>query len=179
MTRLTPLAFTLCAAISSAALATDCASQSENLLAGANCSFDRDLTGWQAAPGDEAPAHEAKEGQPRAGALRAAGGSNGSITVLGPCLPALPGIYEIGGSFRSAAGTPYYCAVDALQYADATCTLDEKPLVAAGQPPAEGWKSATSSAVTDGDTGSVRVRLGCSGKPDFEVLFDEVSLYRR
>lgn len=179
MIRLACLVLALCAATTPAAAAADCASDEENLLAGSNCSFDRDVAGWQAAAGDAAAGHGGEQGHPRPGALRADGGPNGSITVHGPCIAASPGSYEIGGSFRTASGTPYYCGVDVYQYSDASCELETGPVASAGRPPGEEWQTATATGVTDGDARSLRVRVGCSGKPGFAVLFDELVLVRR
>ncbi len=162
-----------------AATGAACAADDLNLLAGANGSFDRDVSGWQAAPGDAAAAHAAEDGQPRAGALRADGGPNGSVTILGPCVAAKPGAYEVRARTKVVNGTPYYCGANLFQYSDESCERETGPVAAAAQPPGEQWREASASGVTDGDARSLQVRLVCSGRPGFVVLFDDLVVTRR
>jgi hypothetical protein len=108
MARLACIALALSAAFVSTAVAADCVSDRQNLVGDANCSFDRDAAGWRPVDGGGTAVHDAKEGHPRAGALRVDGGASGSVTVDGPCLAARPGTYEVGGSIRTASGTPYF-----------------------------------------------------------------------
>lgn len=179
MNRFAYLVLALLVSTAGAATTDDCGSDPDNLIAGANCSFDAAVTGWQAAPGDSPAGHEAAQGQPRAGALRAEGGPNGSITISGPCVEVRPGAYEIATRIKTASGTPYYCGVDIYQYADGSCGQETGPVVSAGLPPREDWQRAAATGMTDGDARSLQVRLACSGGPGFVVLFDNVTLARR
>jgi hypothetical protein len=179
MTRLACLLLAFWAA-ASAAVATDCASDESNLLAAGNCSFDRDLAEWEVDPGGATAEHDAKEGSPRAGALRVDGGPQGSASVEGPCVPASPGTgYEVAVRLRAASGTPYFCGVNVFEYTDAKCDQGQEPLASASLPPEPDWQRATESATTGATTGSLRVRFACSGEPGFVVLVDDVAVSRR
>lgn len=171
--RLAAIAIALTAASPSLAGA-DCANEATNLLAQRNCGFAKDTAGWST----ESPAairHDAANGDPAAGALLADGGPQGSVTVVGPCVPAKPSTsHAYAAHLRLARGNAYYCNVQLFQFTDQSCQEGSEPLGAQGRPPDATWRIASASASTGEPTRSLEVRLVCSGEPGFAVLWDDV-----
>ena len=157
------------------AAAADCASDPKNLLAKMNCGFDQDIAGWtDAAMGKSS--HEPKEGNPKPGALKGTDGDQ-SLLIEGPCVQVKPSTkYTFGLRIRTAAGSPYFVAMNVFQYTDANCKEGAEPLHSAALPPDKTWQSATESATTSGTTASVHLRIAGSGEPGFSILFDDLFL---
>jgi hypothetical protein len=152
----------------------DCAGEPKNLLAKLDCGFEKGTTGWSTEP-PAAIAHDPKNGDPSPGALLAKGGPQGSVTVVGPCLPAQPSVpYSYAGHLRLSQGNAYFCTVQLFQYTDGSCGDGGEPLGAEGAPPEATWRIISAGATTGTAAGSIEVRLVCSGEPDFAVLWDDV-----
>lgn len=164
----------LFASLVSTSLTATCESVAGNLLAGHNCGFERDASGWSASPGAEVARDTAEKG-----VLRARSDSGGSLTVTGPCVQvAAETSHRIAARVRLAEGEAYFCAVNAFQFADARCSEDAQPLGSAAGPPGPAWRAVDGSATTGSTTGSVQLRADCSGEPGFVVLFDDFVLSR-
>ena len=165
-------ALTLLSVLTAAPLAATCHDAAGNLLATGNCAFEKDVTGWMAAPGAAVTHHPAEHG-----VLEATADTQGSLTVIGPCLAAQPQTaYRIGARLRSVAGTVYFCSVNVFQHSDAQCTDGQEPLGSAAGPPASGWETVDGGGTTSPTAKSVQLRLVCSGEPSFEVQFDDIVL---
>jgi len=149
--------------------AADCRDAAGNLLASVNCGFDKDTKGWTASPGAGVSRDPADDG-----VLKGVADSQGSLTILGPCVAAQPNVeYHIGVRLRGVAGTSYFCSVNVFQYSDAHCSEGQDPLGSAAAPPETEWVSLDGSATTSNATQSLQVRPACSGKPGFIVQFDD------
>ncbi|HEV7242592.1 MAG TPA: hypothetical protein VGQ36_25405 [Thermoanaerobaculia bacterium] len=149
--------------------AASCQDAAGNLLAGINCGFDKDAKGWTASPGAVVSRDAADHG-----VLKAVADSQGSLTILGPCVAARPNVeYHIGARLRGVAGTSYFCSVNVFQYSDAACTEGQDPLGSAAAPPDADWAKLDGSATTSDAAKSLEVRPVCSGKPGFTVQFDD------
>ena len=149
------------------AAAADCQSPA-NLLAQHNSGFDKDAQGWTAVPG-ASMSHDVAD----RGVLKAGADSQGSLTIMGPCVAAQGKTgYHISARLRVAAGTVYFCSVNVFQYSDDHCSQGEEPLGSAPGPPATAWATVKGSATT-GAARSVQVRPVCSGQPGFAVQFDD------
>lgn len=152
--------------------AASCRQSAGNLLAPNNCGFDRDVSGWTAAPGASLSRDSADHG-----VLEAVSDSAGSLTILGPCVAVQPKTgYRISARLRGGAGTAYFCSVNVFQYTDDHCAQGEEPLGSAAAPPGATWASLDGSATTSGTAKSVQVRPVCSGQPGFSVQFDDFLL---
>jgi hypothetical protein len=147
-----------------------CDESPRNLLATANCGFDKDATGWTALTA--APAHhDVADG----GTLQGVADSQGSLIIVGPCVAAQAKTsYSIGGRLRSAKGKAYFCALNVYQYSDDRCNEGAEPLGSAAAPPSADWAPLVGSATTSAVTKSVQVRPTCSGEPGFVVSFDDL-----
>ena len=157
----------LLGALGSAPAAADCQGPT-NLLAQHNCGFDKDTKGWTAAPGASVSHDPADQG-----VLKAVADSQGSLTILGPCLAAQAKTgYQIGARLRAAAGTAYFCSVNVFQYSDDRCSQGQEPLGSAPGPPGTTWTTVKGS-VTTGAARSVQVQPVCSGQAGFVVQFDD------
>lgn len=168
-----PFALLVTLALATPAAAADCRTQAGNLLASRNCGFDADVGGWSAAPGATV-SHEAAQGHPTKGALRATD-PQGSIMVSGGCLPVRPETsYRAAVSIRLGTGVPYFCGFTVWQYSDEACQEGMEPFLAGGLPPRPEWQHAEQSGVSSATTRSVEVRLDCSGEPGVAVLYDNV-----
>jgi hypothetical protein len=147
----------------------NCHDAAGNLLAANNCGFDTDAKGWAASPGAAVSQDPSDHG-----VLKAVADSQGSLTILGPCVAAQPrATYHIGARLRGTAGTSYFCSVNVYQYSDAHCTEGQEPLGSAGAPPGAKWATLDGSATTSEATKSLQLRPACSGKPGFIVQFDD------
>jgi len=110
---------------------SDCESTAGNLLAGSNCGFNQNANGWTASSGAAMSQDPADHG-----VLKAVADSQGSLTILGPCVAAQPMVtYRLGARLRAIAGTPYFCSMNVFQYSDAHCTEGAAPLGSAAAPP--------------------------------------------
>ena len=161
-------ALVLLGMLGTAPVAASCHDSAGNLLAASNCGFDKDAKGWTAVPGASV-SHDVAD----RGVLKAAADSQGSLTIMGPCV-AVQGEtgYHISARLRVAAGTVYFCSVNVFQYSDDHCSQGEEPLGSAPGPPATAWATVKGSAMT-GAARSVQVRPVCSGQPGFAVQFDD------
>jgi hypothetical protein len=149
----------------------------KNLLAATNCGFAKDVSGWRVVGG----ATVAREALPGGGgAMKVKAGSDGSITVIGPCVSASPSVdHEVSARIRSSAGIPYFCSVLSSEYTDVACKNGANPLAGAGVPPAAEWQTATARASTSGTTRSIQISAVCSGEPGFSALFDDFAITRK
>lgn len=168
-------ALALLGMLATAPVAASCDDSAANLLAASNCGFDKDAKGWTAAPGASASQDPADHG-----VLEAVADSQGSLTILGPCLAAqAKTLYSIGARLRITAGTAYFCSVNVFQYSDDRCTEGQEPLGSAAGPPSANWAPLDGSATTSDAAKSVQVRPVCSGQPGFAVQFDDFVLGKR
>ena len=160
-------ALVLLGILGSGPAAADCQGPA-NLLAQHNCGFDKDAKGWSAAPGASVSHDPADRG-----VLKAVADSQGSLTILSPCLAAQAKTgYQISARLRAAAGTAYFCSVNVFQYSDDHCSQRQEPLGSAPGPPGAAWVTVNGSATT-GAAKSVQVQPVCSGQPGFAVQFDD------
>lgn len=165
----------LLASLVAPSLAATCESVDGNLLASLNCGFDKDVKGWAPLP-DATVARDAAEN----GVLKATGDPGGSLTIIGPCAPVHANSgYQVTARFRLAGGNPYFCAVNAFQYADTQCSDGQQPLASAAGPPAATWRAVEGSATTASIAKSVHLHAICSGEPGFVVMFDDFVLRRK
>ena len=155
--------------LGTAPVTASCHDSAGNLLAANNCGFDEDAKGWTAAPGASLSQDPADHG-----VLKAVADSQGSLTIVGPCVAAQAKTrYGIGARLRITAGTAYFCSVNIFQYSDDRCTQGEEPLGSAAVPPGASWAPLDGSATTSDAAKSVQVRPVCSGQPSFAVQFDD------
>lgn len=149
--------------------AAGCMDTAGNLLAALNCGFDKDASGWVTSPGAEVSRDPAGKG-----VLKAVADSQGSLSIVGPCVAAQPGAtYDFSARLRAASGTSYFCAVNVYQFSDAACTEGAEPLGSAAGPPAEEWATVEGSATASDATKSVQMHPACSGTAGFVVQFDD------
>jgi hypothetical protein len=149
--------------------AAGCQDTAGNLLAGINCGFNKNAKGWTASPGAVVSQDPADHG-----VLKGVADSQGSLTILGPCVAAQPTVtYRLGARLRGTAGTSYFCSMNVFQYSDAHCTEGQEPLGSAAAPPDAKWATLAGSATTSEAAKSLQVRPACSGKPGFIVQFDD------
>ena len=161
-------ALVLLGILGSGPAAADCQAPA-NLLAQHNCGFDKDAKGWTPAPGGASVSHDPADH----GVLKAVADSQGSLTILGPCLAAQAKTgYQISARLRAAAGTAYFCSVNVFQYSDDHCSQGQEPLGSAPGPPGTTWGTVKGSATT-GAAKSVQMQPVCSGQPGFVVQFDD------
>lgn len=156
-------------------LAADGARPGGNLLAKSDGGFDRGVAGWDQ-PLSGSVAHDAKAGNPNAGAL-AGSDARGSFSTAAPCVAAEPEAgYAARARFEVAAGSVYVCGFAVFQYTDAACAEGQEPFVAESDLPAPGWQAVEASGRTAAGVRSLGLRLVCSGEPGFRVLFDDVAI---
>jgi hypothetical protein len=149
--------------------AASCRNVAGNLLAASNCGFDKDAKGWSAVPGAAVSRSPADHG-----VLKAVADSQGSLTILGPCVAAQPSApYRISARLRRTAGNSYFCSVNVYQYSDDHCAEGPEPLGSAAGPPGADWETVKGSATTSGAVKSLQLRPACSGEPGFTVQFDD------
>ena len=159
----------LLAALATAPAGASCHDSPRNLLASANCGFDKDAGGWTSLASASVQHKPADRG-----VLEAVADSQGSLIVVGPCVTAQPKTaYSIGARVRSAKGTSYFCSVNVFQYSDDRCTEGGEPLGSAAAPPRTDWVMLEGSATTSDVAKSVQLRPTCSGEPGFTVNFDD------
>jgi hypothetical protein len=162
------------ASLAASPLAASCESDKGNPLAGSNCGFDKDVSGWTASPGASLSRDAGDNG-----ALKAVSDPQGSLTVVGPCVPVQGGSrYRIAARMRLLEGTPYFCTVNAFQYSDARCSDNAEPLGSAAGPPEATWTLVDGTATTAPGAKSVQLRPTCSGQPGFAVLFDDFAFHK-
>ena len=164
-------ALVLLGILGSGPAAADCQGPA-NLLAQHNCGFDKDAKGWTAVPGASVSYDPSDHG-----VLKAVADSQGSLTILGPCLAAQAKTgYQISARLRAAAGTA--CLLrPCLSVSDDHCSQGEEPLGSAPGPPGTAWATVKGSATT-GAAKSVQVRPVCSGQPGFVASSTTSSLVR-
>jgi hypothetical protein len=164
----------------------DCASDAKNLLAKADCGFATGIKGWEAGTSGEKVTHEAREGDPTPGALRAVSSGQGTLEAQSPCLAAAPKTsYAFGARFRLAEGQVYVCGPQVHHYSDAACQDASGPLAAMADLATSSWQAFDPArrpeagakqgiAATTAETRAIRLKLVCSGPAPFTVLFDDV-----
>lgn len=163
------VALALFSILGATSAAAGCHDAAGNLLAAINCGFDKDARGWTPSPGVGVSRDPADEG-----VLKAVADSQGSLTILGPCVAAQPNVeYQIGARLRGVAGTSYFCSVNVFQYSDAHCTEGQEPFGSAAAPPETEWATLDGSATTSDAAKSLQLRPACSGTAGFIVEFDD------
>lgn len=137
--------------------AAGCRDAAGNLLAKLNCGFDEDASGWTGGPGAELSRYPGDTG-----VLKAVADTQGSLTLVGPCVAAQPGAtYDVSARLRAAAGTTYFCAVNVYQFSDAACTEGAEPAGSAAAPPAGEWTTVEGSFTVSGAAKSLQLHPGC------------------
>lgn len=160
---------TFVTALAAGPLAADCKTAAGNLLAGGNCGFDRDVSGWSAVP-EAKIVRDAGE----SGAMKAVGDPGGSLTVHGPCVAVRGGAQvSVEARLKLAEGSAYVCSVLVFEYDDAKCEGGAGPLIAAAAPPSAKWRNVSGSAKSAPATRAIEIRPVCSGEKGFAVLFDD------
>ena len=157
------------AVLGNAPAEASCRNSPGNLLASANCGFDKDTAGWTSLASASVQHKPADRG-----VMEAVADSQGSLIVVGPCVTAKPSTaYSLGARLRSAKGVAYFCSVNVFQYSDDRCSEGGEPLGSAAGPPTSDWATLEGSATTSGNAKSIQLRPTCSGEPGFTVNFDD------
>lgn len=152
----------------------DCAKDPGNMLGIANCGFNKDVQRWTAAPGATVAFVAEDSG---GGLLQAVADAQGSLTITGPCVKAMPGgEYKFSARVRKTSGEVYFCSVNAWQFSDEKCADGQEPLGSAGLPPSAEWQAADGSATMASTAKSIQLRPVCSGQAGFVVQFDDFVL---
>ena len=166
--------------------AADCSKDAKNTLAKSDCGFATGITGWDSGSYGKI-SHDAKEGAPGPGALKAVG-TEGTLEAKGPCLPARPKVtYRYGGRMRLVSGETYVCGAQVHHYSDAACEESLGILSAMADLVSKEWTALDPArrpeagprqgiATMAAETKAMKLVLVCSGAPGFTVLFDDVWL---
>lgn len=166
--------------------AADCSKDAKNLLAKSDCGFASGIKGWDSGTYGKI-SHDAKEGAPGPGALKAVG-TDGTLEAKGPCLPAKPkATYRYGGRVRLVGGETYVCGMQVHHYSDAACQDSLGILSALADLVTPEWRAFDPArrpengpkqgfATMAAETKAMKLVLVCSGAPGFTVLFDDVWL---
>jgi hypothetical protein len=164
----------------------DCTMDPKNLLAKSDCGFAAGVKGWDSGTSGKI-SHDAKEGAPSPGALKAVG-TEGTLEAKGPCLPAKPkATYRYGGRMKLVSGEVYVCGAQVHHYGDAGCQEGGTILSAMADLVSKDWRALDPArrpeagakqgiATMDAETKGMKLVLVCSGAPGFSVLFDDVWL---
>ena len=164
----------------------DCTKDPKNLLAKSDCGFAAGIKGWDSGTRGTI-SHEAKDGAPGPGALKGVG-TEGTLEVLGPCLPAKPkATYRYGGRMKLGSGEIYVCGAQVHHYSDAACQENLGILSAMADLVGKDWQALDPArrpesgprqgiATMAAETKAMKLVLVCSGVAGFTVLFDDVWL---
>ena len=157
-----------------AARRADCKGVPGNLLANANCGFDKDVAGWKNTDGTSIAHAPAAAGDPASAAMKLTSSAQGSLSAFSACVPVRGGAsYQVGARLRLASGTPFFCALNAWQYSDAKCGGVPEPLATNGRPPEPAWHTLEATAKTRADAASALLRADCSGQGVVSIVWDD------
>jgi hypothetical protein len=166
--------------------AADCSKDAKNLLAKSDCGFTTGIKGWDSGTHGKI-SHDAKEGAPAPGALKAVG-TEGTLEAKGPCVQAKPKTtYKYGGRMRLVSGETYVCGAQVHHYSDAACQESLGILSAMADLVTKEWQALDPArrpeagpnqgvATMAAETKAMKLVLVCSGAPGFTVLYDDVWL---
>jgi hypothetical protein len=160
-----------------AAQRADCRGVAGNLLATANCGFDKDVAGWRGTA-DTVVAHKpAAANDPASAAMKVTSSPQGSLTAISACIPVRgAAAYQFSARLRLSSGTPFFCALNAWQYTDPKCAEGAQPLGTAGRPPASAWATLQGQASTQANARSALLRAECSGEGTLAIEWDDFVL---
>ena len=166
----------LLAAFGAAIAAADCDEDSANLLAGANCGFDSNLSQWNTTVAGTF-SHDAADGSPDVGSLAVDADTTFSptMTLVSACV-GVPASTELGYGVhhRLRSGTdPSSCFVQLQQFTGAGCTGSFDSSMLTFFSPAAGWLPAAGMGTTNATTVSGRLQIVCDGGfPTWQLGFD-------